>query len=625
MNYTKEYVKKLQEENQRLKRFIASSNKKVLRELFESHQAIMLIIDMHSGQILDANAAATSFYKYSKEALLKLKIEDLNMFPAPDIKEERMKILRGEQNYFIFPHRLADGTIRKVEVYSSLYEINKKPVLFSIIHDVTERTEAEKYLRKNEEKFVSAFKSNPNSMIISNLDDGKIYDVNDAFFELTGLSRNEIIGETTLSIDLYVNPDDRNKMIQVLKKTGSVRNMEIKLRHRSGRLLTVLISGELLKTSHDRTIIVTMLDITQRVQLENQLESNHTLLQAIFDSVPAMVTVYNPNLQQIEVNKEFERVTGWTKEDIGTGNIMELVYPDPDYREIAAEFMQSLQTGFKDFILTGKDGDEIESIWANVKLEDERQVGIGIDIRDRKKIEQELQQKNMHLTKLNEVLDDFVKIAAHDLRSPIHNLKEINELIKQQPTHEEKLSLIEMLGPITNRLQHTVESLMENVNLQIQHKQAIGEISFHRIWHEVLEELTSQIESYEGKIDVDFDEIPKIRYIRVYLVSILRNLVSNAIKYSAKNKNPFIKITTHKKDKYILLTVADNGIGIDIKNAGTELFKPFKRFTLKAEGTGMGLYIVNNIVERNGGYIRVESQIRKGTTFYCYLMEYPEG
>lgn len=621
MDYSNEQVKKLEEENQRLKRFIDTSSRKVLREMFDSHQAVMLLINAFTGQIEDANNAAVSFYKYPKEKLLKLKIEDINTLSSDEIKNNRMKILKGEKKHFIFPHRLADGTIRQVEVYSSRYELNKKPVLFSIIHDITDRINAEEEQRKNEEKFISIFRSNPNSMIISNLDDGKVYDVNDAFLELSGLSREDIIGKSTLSIDLYENPDDRDKMVQILREKASVRNLEMKLRNSTGDLLNVLISSEVLRTRSDKTIITTIINITKRVELKEQLESNITLLQAIFDSVPAMITVYDPTLQKIDANREFERITGWTQEDIQEKNIMELVYPDPKHRQMAAEFMQSLQPGFKDFIMTGKNGSEIETIWANVKLADGRQVGIGIDNRERTRIRQQLEEKNNDLIKLNGVLEDFVKIAAHDLRSPVQNLIDIDELISQSAP-EDKISLIEMLGPVTRRLKQTIEGLMETVNLQVQQKAIVDKIRFVKIWKDVSAELSNQILNFNGEIETDFKHAPEIHFIEVHLISILRNLISNSLKYSATNKKPSVTISTKKENGFILLMVKDNGMGINLKEAGNDLFKPFKRFTSKVEGTGMGLYIVKNIVERNGGHVYVESEVNKGSTFYCYLKEY---
>ena len=622
MNNSEEYIKKLEEENQYLRRFIKASGKEVLREMFDSHQAIMLLIDAHSGQILDTNEAAVKFYKYSRDELLRLNIEDLNTLPPEVVKRERMKSLNYEKSYFIFPHRIADGTIRQVEVYSSVFVLNNVATLYSIIHDVTDRVKAQEELKKNEEKFVSAFRSNPNCMIISNMNDGRIYDVNDAFFELTGLSRDNILDQSTLSINLYLERTDRDKMIQLLKKDGSVRNLEINMLHCSGKILTVLASVEMLSTREEKTIITTLLDITQRVQLEKDLERNNALLKTIFDSVPAMITIYDPQLNQIEVNAEFEKITGWTSDDFRKNNLMELVYPDPAYRELAIEYMQSLEPGYKDFEMSTKEGAKIETIWANVKLDDGRQVGIGIDISERKKMELELEEKNTFLTGINEAFENFLKIAAHDLRSPIQNIISISNLIDEKSSAEDKMQLFKMLIPLTKQLQQTVEGLVETVSLQIQEELASTPVQFYDLWLGVTRELENEINYFKGKITTNFN-VKLIQYIEVYLFSILRNLVSNSIKYSEEIDNPFIKISTKREGNYILLIVEDNGIGMELHSAGENLFKPFQRLTSKAQGIGMGLYIVKKMIERNGGYVDVKSKPSEGTVIYCYLKEYP--
>jgi signal transduction histidine kinase len=98
-------------------------------------------------------------------------------------------------------------------------------------------------------------------------------------------------------------------------------------------------------------------------------------------------------------------------------------------------------------------------------------------------------------------------------------------------------------------------------------------------------------------------------------------LVSNAIKYSAAKEKPVVQIYTSKEKNFVVLTVRDNGIGINLEKVKKNLFKPFRRFTTKAEGTGMGLYIVKNIIEKNGGKIHIESRLNKETSIICYLKE----
>jgi signal transduction histidine kinase len=110
--------------------------------------------------------------------------------------------------------------------------------------------------------------------------------------------------------------------------------------------------------------------------------------------------------------------------------------------------------------------------------------------------------------------------------------------------------------------------------------------------------------------------------VQGFIFSVLKNLISNAIKYRDDERALQIELESKRENDKVLVTVKDNGIGIDLKKYGDRLFKVFSRLTDRADGTGIGLYIVRNLVEGNGGSIKVESEPGKGTTFYCYLKEY---
>ena len=126
------------------------------RNMFRRHSAVMLLIEPESGAIVDANEAATYFYGYAREWLLKMNISELNILNPVQVADERNVALREERNYFIFPHKLSSGEIRTVEVHSTPIEDNNKPLLFSIIHDITERKRAEEELLKAKEQADSA-------------------------------------------------------------------------------------------------------------------------------------------------------------------------------------------------------------------------------------------------------------------------------------------------------------------------------------------------------------------------------------------------------------------------------------------------------------------------------------
>ena len=133
---------------------------------------------------------------------------------------------------------------------------------------------------------------------------------------------------------------------------------------------------------------------------EETLKREQELQTRIIETIPVMITVYRPDLSEISVNNEFEKVTGWSNQEVNSINIMDKVYPDMDYQKQVREFMDKSNAGWKDFKMVTKDGEEIQSTWTNIKLSDETQIGIGLDITERKKIEQEFKknQEWLHLS-----------------------------------------------------------------------------------------------------------------------------------------------------------------------------------------------------------------------------------
>jgi len=115
--------------------------------LFKGHGVVMLILEAESGQILDANQAATDFYGYDKEELLSMKVQDINILPPEETKALRMKAMESRQRYFTFPHRLKSGEIRKVDVYASPIQYKEQKVLYSIVIDVTDREIAQEEIK----------------------------------------------------------------------------------------------------------------------------------------------------------------------------------------------------------------------------------------------------------------------------------------------------------------------------------------------------------------------------------------------------------------------------------------------------------------------------------------------
>lgn len=144
------------------------------------------------------------------------------------------------------------------------------------------------------------------------------------------------------------------------------------------------------------------------------------LRQALFEAIPMMLTVYSPDTRIVTLNPEFERLTGWTNEAARGISLMEAIYPDPIYRAEVAAYMSSLVPGWRDIEMVARDGHVIQSVWANIRLTDERQVGIGIDITQLKQTENRLRIREHH----NQVLQELT--AALSMVLSVHEVARIS-------------------------------------------------------------------------------------------------------------------------------------------------------------------------------------------------------
>lgn len=225
------------------------------------------------------------------------------------------------------------------------------------------------------------------------------------------------------------------------------------------------------------------------------------------------------------------------------------------------------------------------------------------------------------LEEVNKNLDSFVQATAHDLKSPVINMKNLFSLIERtdDKTKKEEISL--KIRESVDKLDDLLGALMEIVDAQKNENIGIDRLSFLKTFDFITDSLQEQIEEAEPKFELNF-EVSHIVYNRAYLRSIFHNLLTNSIKYRDNSRPLRISIATRKSNGFVELSFADNGIGMNLKKDAKELFKPFKRLTSQAQGKGIGLNLIKSFVEKNGGEVKVESQKGKGTTFKLYLSSY---
>ena len=175
-------------ERRKMAQALAESETK-FRDFFDKNSSMLLLLDPATGRILRANGAAAEFYGYTQEALEGMPMSEISVLSADDLAKEGQRAVREECNFFFFTHRLASGETRYVEVHLTPIETDGRLLLYSIVHDVTERRQAEDKLRLAATVFTHAREG-----ILITTPDGTIIDVNDAFTDITGYGRDEALG-----------------------------------------------------------------------------------------------------------------------------------------------------------------------------------------------------------------------------------------------------------------------------------------------------------------------------------------------------------------------------------------------------------------------------------------------
>jgi len=240
--------------------------------LFEHHTAMILLIRKGDGGIAAANPAAVRFYGYPHDVLCSLRISDINQRPPGDVQAEVAAAFREERNHFIFPHRLASGETRIVEVYTSPVDIKGAPFLFSIIHDVSDQVRAQKALKDSEEKFSRAFHGSPDSININRYEDGVYLEINEGFTRMTGYTTDDVLGRSSLPRDLgiWVNQEDRKRMVTGLAERGEAE-LEAPFRRKDGSILIGQMSARLIEIDGVKCVLSITRDVTERKRMEEML------------------------------------------------------------------------------------------------------------------------------------------------------------------------------------------------------------------------------------------------------------------------------------------------------------------------------------------------------------------
>ena len=235
-------------------------NEELYGALFQNNHAAMYLVDPETADIIDANQAACSFYQYSYENLIKMKMYDINTLPKDGVFEAMRQAKLKHNNYFHFRHCLANAEIRDVEVYTGPVRIEGRILLYSIVHDITERKRAEKMLEESERSLKAILSVSP--IGICRLKGRTFEWVNGAMCRMTGYSLEEFVGKSSRFL---FRSDAEHQNAGLVYNTDKL--CETKHITKDGSVIEVLIKASPIDGS---SFIVTVTDITDRKDAEKE-------------------------------------------------------------------------------------------------------------------------------------------------------------------------------------------------------------------------------------------------------------------------------------------------------------------------------------------------------------------
>ena len=441
---------------------------------------------------------------------------------------------------------------------------------------------------------------------------------------------------TAADVPGFVHPDDRDRVEeqwQAAIASQRYYEAEVRLRRYDGEYRWFLSQAQARREPGGGVLkwYGTNTDVHQLRGLQEQVLQSQARFEQLLETLPQLAWTALPDGRFDYCNQRWYTYTGLRFEDLKDWGWESVVHPD-DLPEALRQWQLSLATGERlehEMRWRGLDG---EYRWFLVRAEALRDaqgtistwVGANTDVHDFRQVRQALEANNARLRRTNEDLDNFVYTASHDLKQPIHNMAGIfAELTRTAKFNDpEAAKLIGYFERALARIFTTIDDLGAIVQVQrLEQEVPPGPVELAPLVQEVLDGLHDQLAQGRALVECDFATYPVVSFVRANLHSIFQNLLSNSLRYAAPARPPRIRLSSAPDlvTGRPVLTVQDNGLGIDLDRYGPQLFQLFRRFHAHVDGTGMGLYLVNRIVQNHGGRIEVSSAVDEGTTFQLYL------
>ncbi|MEF8864395.1 MAG: PAS domain S-box protein [Salinibacter sp.] len=618
------------------------------RTMFERHSAPMLLIDPESGAIRDANAAAAEFYGYTDTEWEQLHIQDINDLPADEVAARRADAEGGEQNTFVFPHRLKSGETRRVEVRSTPIEVHGTSLLFSIIHDITAREEAREKLRRSEERWRRLVESNRDPIQITV--DGTIRYINPAGARIFGAEApEEVIGRS--STDFVTEPDVLEKLrtrSRQLDRGEPTEPLEHTIRRLDGEERIIVSYSQPVEYKGEAAAQTVLRDVTEQREAEKELRHLKDFYEQVLNAMPIDLAIFGPE-------GRYEYVTPSAVSDPERRSDI-LGMTDVEYArmrghnvEVARRRLETIRRvartremeQFEETIEDQNGNSQHFIRFVTPVVQDGAVInvlGYGLEITQRKQAEMKLRDAKEQAEASLAAKERFLATMSHEVRTPLNAVLGMAQLLARTDLTEDQRSYLQSIRFSGSTLLTLLDTVLDFAKLEAGEVD-LEQVAFDpvRLAHHVRDMLRSKAE--ESNLDFRIEADPQLPTSVVgdaaRVGQILTNLGSNALKFTddgsvvihiETSTAPAAAADDPEASTWITFRVEDTGIGIPPEQQD-HIFGHFNQADADTgetrketrEGTGLGLAIVQTLVDQMGGTIDLESTLGEGSVFTVRL------
>jgi PAS domain S-box-containing protein len=581
--------------------FYHVKSEKELREALSKHKIDVVISDFMLPSFTGLEAL-----RIFKEYNLSIPFITLTGTGAETIAVDMMK--EGADDYVLKSHieRLYPSIITQEKKYQSIRE------KLALNNAILQSERAYRLLAENSNDVIS----------LHNLSGDFLY-ASPAIYELSGYMPEEVLGKKLID---FFHEEDISKMrdqLDSIMHSDQRMRFEYRFRKKNGELIWIETSGKLLydNDSQEPTEIVAVTrDATDRIIKDQQIALSEEQYRLIAENATDMITRHNIDGVYNYISNSSYTLLGYSPEDMIGKSAYDFLHPE-DAEIIREGLMDFVKKGLGVYTasyrykkkdgryvwiestnkLTYKDGsDTIEGV-----------ISISRDISERKAFELRLEEKIKEL-------DTFIYRSSHDLKGPLASLQGLLNVAKSEIQDVNSLQYINLIERSVLHLDTILMDLL-NITRITQGSINIVDINIPEVISNIIYSFENLPEFNDIKWNLDFSDCEILKLDKSLVNNIFQNLIINAIKYRDKNKQTsYINISTKRFNDELMVQIEDNGEGIP-ESLQRSVFDMFFRGNTKSTGTGLGLYIVKNAIEKLGGKIQLESKEKTGFIFTIYL------